>query len=83
MEDLRFEQYYEKATKFAKQYNVEDDHIINIIRSVMMHRDGVMTGGSFVNAVVENQLFEAINRADPRCLSNLKVIVASNHYCFL
>jgi hypothetical protein len=83
MEDSRFEQYLEKAKKFAKQYNVEDDHIINVIQSVMMTRDGFMIGGSFARAVVENQLFETINRADPRCLSNLKVIVASNHYCFL
>jgi hypothetical protein len=50
----------------------------------MMTRDGKgYPGGSFVQAVVDNDLFGAISRADSECYQNLKVIVAANQYAYL
>jgi hypothetical protein len=77
-------QYQSAAQEFALEYEVTNPHIINIIASVMMTRDGKgLQGGSFVQAVVENDLFGAISRADNECYQNLKVIVAANQYAYL
>ena len=72
------EKYMESAREFALLYGVISPHIINIISSVMMTRDDVgYPGGGFVEAVVTNNLYLAISRADMECYNNLKVIVAS------
>lgn len=77
-------QYQSAAQEFALEYEVTNPHIINIIASVMMTRDGKgIRGGSFVESVVENDLFGAISRADNECYQNLKVIVAANQYAYL
>jgi hypothetical protein len=77
-------QYQKAAEEFALEYNVTNLHIINIVASVMMTRDGKgLQGGGFVQAVVDNDLFGAILRADSECYQNLKVIVAANQYAYL
>lgn len=76
--------YYERAREFAKSYNEEPTpHIIGIMASVMMTRDKFMMGGSFVECVVNNDLYGAINRADSECLKYLRLIVATKHNCYL
>lgn len=77
-------QYQSAAREFALQYDVDNEHIISIIASVMMTRDKRgLTGGGFVQSVVSNDLFGAVSRADMTCLNNLKVIVAANQYAYL
>ena len=76
-------QYQLAAQEFALEYEVSSPHIISFIQSVMMTRDGHLQGGSFVQAVVDNDLFKAISNADNQCLQNLKVIVAANQYAYL
>ena len=76
--------YREKAIEFAKSYNEQvSDHIIDVIVSVCMTRDKVRIGGSFVQAVVNNHLHEAISKADADCLKNLRIITLSRFYCYL
>jgi hypothetical protein len=78
------EKYHNQAREFAKEYGEEPTyHIIDIMASVMMTRDGVMLGGSFVQCVIDNDLYGAINRADSECLRNLKLIVATKYHCYL
>lgn len=73
--DIR-EKYWAKAKDFAKSYGVEpSEHIIEVMGSAMMTRDNVMQGGSFVQAVVKNNLAEAISNADSDCLANIRIIV--------
>jgi hypothetical protein len=48
-----------------------------------MHRDDVLRGGGFVEAVVNNQLLQAVSRADQTCYANLKVIVSAREYCYI
>jgi hypothetical protein len=56
------------------------EHVHTIAASVMMTRDGVMFGGSFAHAVVENNLEAAVGRADTICLRNLAFFVyCKNH----
>ena len=77
-------QYQLAAEEFALQYEVTNPHIINIIASVMMTRDGKgLRGGSFVESVVDNDLSGAISKADNECYQNLKVIVAACDYAHL
>lgn len=40
------------------------EHVIRVGASVLMTRDGFLAGGSFVQAVVDNNLEAAVNRAD-------------------
>lgn len=77
-------QYQTAAEEFALQHDVTNPHIIRIIASVMMTRDGQgLQGGSFVQSIVDNDLFGAISKADNECYNNLKVIVAANQYSYL
>ncbi len=84
MKEATYSDYFEQAKEFANSYNEEvSDHILNIIASVMMTRDNFMQGGSFVQAVVKNHLFNAISYADGECLANLRIIVLANQYAHL
>jgi hypothetical protein len=79
------EKYKERSKQFCEDNGNLDvsTHLINVIVSVMMTRDEVLTGGSFVRSVVDNRLFEAINLADSECYRHLKLIVLANKECYL
>lgn len=78
------DKYLKKAKEFTEEYNVEtSDHILHVISSVMMTRDKVQQGGSFVQCVVNNDLYGAISRADKSCLENLKIIVLAKEFAHL
>lgn len=74
------EKYQAAAKKYAAQYNIEDQHIIDIAASVIMTRDGIRPGGNFAQAIVDNNLSEAIGRADDKCIHHLRffVIICKN-----
>jgi flavin-binding protein dodecin len=46
-----------------------------------MTRDKVQMGGSFAQAIVDNNLREAINRADDTCIKYLKFFSIINYNC--
>ena len=64
--------YKAAAQRWAAMYKVDDQHAIEVAASILMTRDNVLQGGSFVQAVVNNNLREAINRADDTCVKYLK-----------
>lgn len=72
--------YTQRAAEFADEWQVRNPsiHLLDIIRSVMLHRDGVQTGGHFVTAVCTNDLRGAIGRADATCREYLNIIVAAH-----
>ena len=82
MEDKKL---YQTARDFVKRYDVEvSDHIIDIIVSVMRTRDGIgPMGGSFVQSIVNNDLYDAVTRGDNDCLKNLKIITLAKRNCFV
>lgn len=78
------EKYHTTAKEFALKYGVTSTHTVSIIASVMMTRDGKgYPGGGFVQAIIANDLFQAISRADAECYQNLKVITAANRFAHL
>lgn len=70
------EKYYAGGYRVKPAEN-DIDHICGIAASVMMTRDNVLMGGSFVTAVVENDLDSAVERADSVCAQHLPFFV----YC--
>jgi hypothetical protein len=73
--------YKAAAQRWAAMYKVDEQHAIDVAASVLMTRDGVLQGGSFVQAIVDNNLREAINRADDTCIKYLKFFSIINHNC--
>ena len=55
------------------------EHITDVIISVLMTSDKVLIGGSFAQAVCNNDLREAVNRADTEVFDNLKLIMSAYH----
>lgn len=78
------DKYRAAVVHFANRYGVEvSEHIIDVMVSVMMTRDNVQQGGSFVQAVVANNLKEAISRADTECGNQLRIITLCANFCHI
>lgn len=73
------QKYEAAAKKYAAQFKIEDQHIINIAASVIMTRDSIRPGGNFAQAIVNNNLREAVGRADDECIKYLRFFVAINN----
>lgn len=82
--DIR-EQYRERAIEFAKEWQIEvSDHIVDIMVSIMATRDkSSYAGGGFVQAVVDNNLYLAMSRADSDCRNNIFLLTMCNMNCYL
>ena len=83
--DIR-EKYRERAIKFAKEWNEENisDHIIDIMVSIMATRDkSSYAGGGFVEAIVANNLYLAMSRADMECRRNIFLLTMCRMNCHL
>ena len=78
-----YDQYTDKAKEYAELWGVDDAHVIQIITSIMLHRDGLRQGGGFVEAVVNNNLHLAVGRADNTVYKHLKVIVSAAQNCYI
>ncbi len=75
---------YVTATKnFADRYGYKDisNHITDVMVSIMMTRDKVLSGGSFVQAICENNLKQCIDRADNDCINHLKLLSLTHSFC--
>jgi hypothetical protein len=71
--DIR-EQNRERAIEFAKEWGFDNvsNHILDIMVSIMCTRDkSSYAGGGFVEAVVANNLYLAMSRADTDCRNNI------------
>jgi len=78
------DKYRTAVVHFLNRYNEQvSEHIIDVMISVMMTRDNVLQGGSFVQAIVGNNLREAISRADDDCGKNLRIITICCHNCYV
>lgn len=83
--DIR-EQCRERATKFAVEYGFPNvsEHILDIMVSIMCTRDkSSYPGGGFVDAVVANNLYLAMSRADTDCRNNIFLLTMCRMNCFL
>ena len=67
--------YKKSVIEFAKDWKADlTDHQIDTMISVMLHRDDIMKGGGFVEAIANNDLYNAISRADVENFQNLKLV---------
>ena len=83
--DVR-EQCRERATQFAIDYGFTNvsEHILDIMVSIMCTRDkSSYAGGGFVEAVVANDLYLALSRADTDCRNNIFLLTMCKQNCFL
>lgn len=82
--DIR-EQYRERAIQFAKEWATEvTDHNLDIMVSIMATRDKTSyPGGGFVEALIDNNLYQAVSRADSDNLKVLKLLTMCRFNCFL
>ena len=83
--DIR-EQCRERAIEVAKEWGVENvsSHILDIMVSIMCTRDkSSYAGGGFVEAVVANNLYLAMSRADSECRNNIFLLTMCNMNCHL
>ena len=65
-----FEDWYGRQTKVVLTEE-EMNHVTSVGVSVLQTRDGGISGGSFVQAIVKNDLSGSYNRADS---TNLRVV---------
>jgi hypothetical protein len=77
--------YYDSARNFLKRYRIDaSNHIVDIIVSVMRKRDdNNWMCGSFVEAVVSNNLERAALGADNDCVNHLKTFVLALRNCYI
>lgn len=83
--DIR-EQCRERAIEFAKEWGYEEvsSHILDVMVSIMCTRDKTSyAGGGFVEAVVANNLYLSMNRADTECRNNIFLLAMCNMNCYV
>lgn len=85
--DIR-QQCRERAIQFANEWKSEfpevTEHNIDMMVSIMCTRDkSSYPGGGFVQSICENNLYQAITRADSSNLKVLKLLVLCHRNCFL
>lgn len=83
MTDIR-DQYKKAAIAFAAAWRTEvSEHNINVMISIMMHRDKLMMGGGFVESVCNNNLIDAVTKADSDNLRVLKLLALTHKNCYI
>lgn len=84
MMNKTYNAYKDAVVRFLNDYEeTASNHIIEIMISVMMTRDGLLQGGSFIQAVVDNDLRKAVSRADKECTAHLRVITLCANECYV
>jgi hypothetical protein len=58
----------------------ELNHVIDIVASIFMTKYRYRIGGGFVQAVLDNDLFGAFNRADTTMLKAMRIVVYAREY---
>lgn len=78
------DEYIKVATYIASSYGYNvSNHIINVMTSVLMHRDKYQIGGSFVEAICNNDLDSACSRADDECINYLRLFSLAKRFGYL
>lgn len=76
--------YVDFVEKRAVDYRWElPSHVVDVMVSLLMTRDKIWVGGDFVQAVIANNLREAVLRADDVIVKHLKQMVIARDNFFL
>ena len=81
--DVKRERYVTATKNFADRYGYKDisSHITDVMVSIMMTRDKVLDGGSFVQAICNNNLRDSVSWADNDCANHLKLLSLTHSFC--
>lgn len=81
--DVTRNRYVTSTKNFANRYGYKDisNHITDVMVSIMMTRDKVLDGGSFVQAICDNNLKQCVDRADSDCINHLKLLSLTHSFC--
>jgi hypothetical protein len=58
-------------------------HVRDVMKSLLYTRDKIWTGGSFVQAVLDNNLGQAVRQADDEIVNHLKHMVIARDNFFV
>lgn len=78
------QKYAQAAENWVRAFKNRDvdGHLVFLIRSMLLHRDGKLSSpGGFIEAVINNDLAAAVGRADSDALKNLDIIVGAREFC--
>lgn len=83
--DIAYAKYYDRLldTDGLSQMIEEQNHVKNVAKSIMLHRDEVMHGGGFVQAIMNNDLESCLYRADDVVIKYLKFFMNVKLYVHL
>jgi len=83
MENLE-EQYLDLVKEKCITYRwTLSNHVLDIMKSVLMTRDRVWHGGSGVNSIIGNDLKQCINYCDDEIVRHLKELVIARDNFFI
>ena len=83
MENLE-EQYLDLVMEKCITYRwTLSNHVLDIMKSVLMTRDRVWHGGSGVNSIIGNDLKQCINYCDDEIVRHLKELVIARDNFFI
>jgi hypothetical protein len=79
--DIR-KQYVDLVEERAVDYRWElPYHVVDVMTSLLMTRDKIWVGGDFVQAVISNNLREAVLRADDVIVNHIKhMVIARDNF---
>jgi hypothetical protein len=79
--DIR-KQYVDLVEERAVAYRWElPYHVVDVMTSLLMTRDKIWVGGDFVQAVISNNLREAVLRADDVIVNHIKhMVIARDNF---
>jgi ABC-type cobalamin/Fe3+-siderophores transport system ATPase subunit len=75
--------YRDAVKAHAKDWDVDDPQAIRIAGSIVMVRDGIINADGFVQAVLDNNLYAAVNNADNVAITNLRYLISAKNYVYL
>ena len=75
-------QYVDLVEERAVDYRWElPYHVVDVMTSLLMTRDKIWVGGDFVQAVISNNLREAVLRADDVIVNHIKhMVIARDNF---
>ena len=77
-------QYREMVEKRCEDYRwTVSIHVKDVMVSMLMTRDKIWMGGDFTQAIIANNLGEAVRRADDEMVKHLKHMVIARDDFFL
>jgi hypothetical protein len=79
------QQYTDAARRYLSTNGQCEDmaYMVDIVSNIMMHRDKVSVGNSFVQSICRNDLRGTVETAPTSCLKHLRTLVMAHQNVFI